>query len=98
MQIPIRLGRVAAASLMFPGHEVPAIAASEVISVFAPLLNENVMAKVLHAIVAIMYAPRFSHSYVSKLVDAGDKKNQQAEICTMLLFFLTYAIYNYSEI
>lgn len=94
MQIPIRLGRVAAASLMFPGHEVPAIAVSEVISVFAPLLNENVMAKVLYAVLAIMYAPRFSHLYVSKLVEVGDKKNQQAEICTMLLFFLTYVICN----
>lgn len=97
MQIPIRLGRVAAASLLFPGHEVPAIAASEVISVFAPLLNENVMTKVLHAIVAIMYAPRFSHSYVSLVKVGGDRKNQQAEICTMLLFFLTYTLYNYNN-
>ena len=98
MKIPIRLGRVAAASLLFPGHEVPAIAVSEVISVFVPLFKEDVMTKVLHAIVAIMYAPRFSHSYVSKLVDVGDKKKQQAEICTMLLFFLTYTLYSFNNI
>ena len=98
MKIPIRLGRVATAFLLFPGHEVPAIAASEAISVFAPLLNENIMIKVLYATLAIMYAPRFSYSYVSKLVDVGDKKNQQAEICTMLLFFFTYTLYNYNNI
>lgn len=97
MKIPIRLGRVAAASLLFPGHEVPAIAVSEVISVCLPLLNENVMVKVLHVTIAIMYAPRFSHSHISKLIDVGDKKNQQAEICTMLLFFLTYILYKYNN-
>jgi hypothetical protein len=95
MQIPIRIGRVAAATLLFPGHEVPAVAASEMISVFAPVLNKTFMKKVLHAIIVIIYAPRFSHAYVSKLSENRDTKYQQAEVCTMLLFFLTYLLNNY---
>ena len=98
MKVPIRLGRVAAAYLLFPGHEVPAIAASEVISVFSPLLNKNILENVLYSIFAIIYAPKFSYSYVSKLVEVGDKENQQAEICTMLLFFITYTLLNYKVI
>jgi hypothetical protein len=87
MQIPIRIGRVAASALLFPGHEVPAIAASEFVSLFAPVLNKNFMEKVLHAIVVTIYAPRFSHAYISKLSNNDNEKYQQAEVCTMLLFF-----------
>ena len=96
MHIPIRIGRVAAAALLFPGHEVPAIAASECISTFVPILNKTFMEKVLHAIIVVMYAPKFSHAYVFRLSESNDTKYQQAEICSMLLFFLTCIIYNYN--
>ncbi len=96
MLIPIRIGRVAAATLLFPEHEIPAIAASEMISVLAPVLNKSFMEKVLHAIVVTIYAPRFSHAYISKLSNNDNENYQQAEVCTMLLFFLTYALYNYN--
>ena len=95
MIIPIRIGRVATAALLFPGHEVPAIVTSELISVFGPLLNQKNREKIVRAIIVVMYAPRFSHTYVSKIFENHDKKYQQAELCTMLLFFFTYILYNY---
>ena len=93
MQIPIRIGRAVSASLLFATHEISAIAVSEVVSVLAPVLNPQFLERVLGAIVAMMYAPRFSHEIVSKL-SYDTKKYQQAEICTMLLFFLTFTLYH----
>ena len=94
MQIPIRIGRMMASALLFPGHEIAAISVSEITSVFAPVLNPLFIKKIASAVIVSMYAPKFSHMYIKNLSNKEDVVYQQAEICTMLLFFLTYSLYN----
>lgn len=94
MQISIRIGRMMASALLFPGHEIAAISVSEMTSVFVPVLNPLFIKKIASAVIVSMYAPNFSHMYIKNLSNKENIVYQQAEICTMLLFFLTYSLYN----
>ena len=46
MQISIRIGRMMASALLFPGHEIAAISVSEITSVFVPVLNPLFIKKI----------------------------------------------------
>ena len=96
MQIPIRVGRAIASMLLLPGHEVQAVAVSESISAIFPLFEPKFMEKVIGAIIVILYKPNFTYFYVSNKFK-NDPKYEQAEICTLLLFFLTYTLLMISE-
>tara|TARA_B100001175_G_scaffold133186_1_gene113219 strand:- start:592 stop:891 length:300 start_codon:yes stop_codon:yes gene_type:complete len=89
----VRINRIVAATLLYPQHPIQAIAASEVISVVGPFLNLKMYTKIMALTLCIMYHPNFSHFFIINY-----QKNQniyyQAEICTSLLFILTFYINN----
>jgi len=90
----IRVNRAITATLLYPQHPIQAIAASEIISVFGPFLNPDIYTHIMVLTISIMYYPNFSHFFITNY-----KKNRniyyQAEICTSLLFNLTFLITYY---
>jgi hypothetical protein len=81
----IRANRAIAASLIFPENPLPAIAASEVISVIIPLLKPDLFPRILGTIIAVMYQPYFAHYYIKKYHELNNLHNG-SEICSLLLF------------
>jgi len=84
----VRANRAISSALIFSNHPITAIATSEIISVFLPLLNSKMYVKIVAYTIAIMYNPTFAKLYLYEY-----QKNQQiyyqAEICSSLLFILT---------
>tara|TARA_B100000424_G_C22929590_1_gene494536 strand:- start:1851 stop:2141 length:291 start_codon:yes stop_codon:yes gene_type:complete len=90
--IPIvRANRAIAFSLLYPQHPLQAIATSEVISVFGPLLNPKMYTKIIALTIAIMYNPNFCSFFIQNY-QKTQNYYYQAEICSSLLFILTLAI------
>ena len=87
----IRANRAIAASLIYPSHPIQAIAISEFASVIIPILNPEMLPRIIGTMFAIMYNPTFAHYYVKKYHELNTIHNQ-AEICTLLLFVLTLGI------
>lgn len=87
----IRANRAIAASLLYPQHPLQAIAATEIISVFGPLLNPKMYTKIVALTIAMMYNPNFSHFFIQNY-QKTQNYYYQAEICTSLLFILTLAV------
>lgn len=83
----IRANRAISACLMFPEHQIHAIAASEIASVLIPLFNPNLFPKIFTTTIAIMYNPLFA-DYLIKGYHKEYNNNNQAEICFLLLFIL----------
>ena len=50
----VRTNRAIAASLLYPQHPLQAIAASEIISVFGPVLNPKLCSKIVALTIAMM--------------------------------------------
>ena len=90
----IRSSRAISACLIYPEHPVQAIAISEVISVIGPMLNPELLPKIIGTMYAIMFDPRFAYYYIKTYHDINTIYNQ-AEICTALLFIATMVTYNY---
>tara|TARA_Y100000816_G_scaffold86176_1_gene59319 strand:- start:2586 stop:2876 length:291 start_codon:yes stop_codon:yes gene_type:complete len=86
----VRANRAIAASLLYPQHPVQAIAATEIISVFGPLLNPKMYTKIIALTIAMMYNPSFSHFFIQNY-QKTQNYYYQAEICTSLLFILALA-------
>ena len=87
----IRANRAIAASLLYPSHPIQAIAISEIASVIIPVLNPEMLPRIIGTMFAIMYHPTFAHYYVKKFHELNTIHNQ-AEICTLLLFVLTLSL------
>lgn len=87
----VRTNRAIAASLLYPQHPLQAIAASEIISVFGPVLNPKLCSKIVALTIAMMYNPNFSHFFI-KNYQKTQNYYYQAEICTSLLFILTLTL------
>ena len=87
----IRANRAIVASLIYPEHPIQAIAVSEVASVLIPLLNPDLFPKILATTIAIMYNPLFANHLI-KAYHQEYTNHNQAEICCLLLFILTYTI------
>ena len=83
----IRANRAFASTLIYPQHPLQAIAISEVVSVFGPLLNKDVYSKIIGFVIAITYVPQFS-SLLLEIYNKQNKIYHQAEICCLLLFIL----------
>lgn len=90
----IRSSRAVSACLIYPEHPVQAIAISEVVSVIGPMLNPELLPKIIGTIYAMMFNPTFAHYYVKQYHEINTIHNQ-AEICTALLFIATIVAYNY---
>tara|TARA_Y100000389_G_scaffold145067_1_gene143515 strand:+ start:7464 stop:7763 length:300 start_codon:yes stop_codon:yes gene_type:complete len=96
--IPIvRVNRAIASALLYPQHPIQAIAGSEIISVFGPFLNPEMYTKIMALTLCIMYYPKYAHFFITNY-----QKNlniyYQAEICSSLLFILTFFINNLNSI
>tara|TARA_B100000945_G_C20196944_1_gene509556 strand:+ start:317 stop:613 length:297 start_codon:yes stop_codon:yes gene_type:complete len=91
----IRINRAISASLLYPQDPFKAIAASEIISVFGPLLNPKMYSKIMALTICMMCNPNFSYLFIENY-----QKNQalyyQTEICFSLLFILTFFINNFN--
>lgn len=81
----IRINRAVASTLILPDHPIQAIALSETITIFAPLLNPSFYSRTIAHIITFMYNPRFSW-YILKNYEKGDIVYNQAEICLLILF------------
>ena len=90
----IRASRSISACLIYPEHPVQAIAISEMVSVFGPLLNPDLYPIILACIMGAMYNPHFAYYYLENYHNLNTIYNQ-AEICTSLLFIATIVTYNY---
>ena len=87
----VRTNRAIAASLLYPENPVQAIAISEIISVFVPLLNTRIYTKMLGITIAMMYNPTFAEFFIENL-EKCEIIYYQGEICTSLLFILFLAV------
>tara|TARA_B100000902_G_scaffold397269_1_gene460502 strand:- start:10486 stop:10779 length:294 start_codon:yes stop_codon:yes gene_type:complete len=90
----IRSTRAISASLIYPEHPVHAIAISEIVSVIGPILNPQLLPKILGTMYAIILNPTFAYYYLQKYNDINNMHNQ-AEICTGLLFIAIMVTYYY---
>lgn len=90
----IRSSRAVSACLIYPEHPIQAIAVSEFVSVIGPMLNPQILTKVIGTIYALAFNPSFAHYYIKTYHDRNTIHNQ-AEICTTLLFIATMIAYNY---
>ena len=81
----IRINRAVASTLILPDHPVQAIALSEMITVFAPLLNPSFYSRTIVHIITFMYNPRFAW-YILKNYEKADIVYNQAEISLLILF------------
>ena len=84
----IRSGRAISGCLLFPEHPIAVITASEFISVLAPMINPDMMPKILGTIYALLFNPTFAYYYIEKYNNITRLYNQ-AEICSLLLFIVT---------
>jgi hypothetical protein len=87
----VRSNRAIAASLLYPQHPLQAIAVSEIISVFGPLLDNKMYTKIMCLTIAMMYNPKFCSFFIENY-QKTQNYYYQAEICTSLLFILTLII------
>jgi hypothetical protein len=87
----VRAGRIASACALFPGHELTAIAGSEIASVVLPLINPKTITRIVGTVMAMSYAPRYT-SFFIKNYQKQDLVYMQAEVCFMLLFILNAII------
>lgn len=87
----VRANRAIATCLLYPQHPVQAIAASEIISVFGPLLDNKMYTKIIALTIAMMYNPNFSKFFIQNY-QKTQNYYYQAEICSSLLFILTLAV------
>ena len=90
----IRSSRAVSACLICPEHPIQAIAVSEFASVIGPMLNPQILTKVIGTIYALAFNPSFAHYYIKTYHDINTIY-KQAEICTSLLFIATMVTYNY---
>lgn len=90
----IRSSRAVSACLIYPEHPIKAIAISEAISVIGPMLNPQILTKIIGTIYALSFNPSFAYYYIKTYHDINTIYNQ-AEICTSLLFIATMVTYNY---
>lgn len=90
----IRSSRAVSACLIYPEHPIQAIAISEAISVIGPMLNPQILTKIIGTIYALSFNPSFAYYYIKTYHDINTIYNQ-AEICTSLLFIATMVAYNY---
>lgn len=89
----IRSSRAVSACLIYPEHPVQAIAISETISVIGPMLNPQILTKIIGTICALSFNPSFAYYYIKTYHDINTIYNQ-AEICTTLVFIATMVINN----
>lgn len=87
----IRVNRGISSLLIYPEHPIQALAFSEVVSVIGPFLTPKMYKKIYGLILAIMYVPSFSHHLITSYNKQFIIYNQ-AEICCILLFILTFAL------
>lgn len=87
----IRVNRAISSILIAPEHPIQAIAASEIISVVAPLLNQKFYSKTIATIITMMYMPQFTNEILKTHYKRYVMYNQ-AEICCILLFIATRGI------
>ena len=87
----VRANRAIAASLLYSENPLQAIAISEIISVFGPLLNPKMYTKIVALTITMMYNPNFSHFFIQNY-QKTQNYYYEAEICTSLLFILTIVI------
>tara|TARA_Y100000768_G_scaffold388423_1_gene384268 strand:- start:2949 stop:3242 length:294 start_codon:yes stop_codon:yes gene_type:complete len=88
----IRVNRAIASTLLFPEHPIYAISASEIISVFGPFFNPNIYTNIMTLIISIMYNPNFADFFIKKYKET-QTIYYQSEICSSLLFIITYYLY-----
>ena len=90
----IRINRAIASVLICPEYPIQAIATSEISSVIIPLLNLNMHSKILSTILAMIYFPQYS-SFILDIHNRRYLIYNQAEICLLLLFLLSYSLYKF---
>ena len=88
----IRVNRAIASTLLFPEYPIHSVAASEIISVFGPFLNPNIYTNIMTLIISIMYNPNFADFFIKKYKET-QSIYYQSEICSSLLFIITYYLY-----
>ena len=81
----IRTGRAISACLTFPNNPISAIAISETISVFVPLLNNQTYNKLLGIFIAMIYNPTYANFYLKYYI-----KIEKIYHITELLFLVLY--------
>ena len=89
----IRLNRAIASCIIFPDHPIKAIAISESMSVILPLLNPKNFLNILSFLLTLSYCPDYA-GYIFEIYNKQFIKYNQAEICLLLLFILTFYIEN----
>lgn len=87
----VRAGRIASACALFPGHELTAIAGSEIASVVLPLVNPKTITRIVGTVMAMAYVPRYT-SFVVKHYQKQDLVYMQAEVCFILLLILNVIV------
>jgi hypothetical protein len=94
LQPLIRINRAISGILLFPDNPVATIATSEIISVFGPFCTPTIYNKIIAIIAGVLYCPTFAND-ILKIHYRESKIYNQAEICFILLFILTYGLNNY---
>lgn len=88
----IRINRALASTLLMPNEPIKAIAISETVTLFGPLLNPYMYKKIINMTIILMYIPNYSSNILEYYKNENLKYNQ-AEICLILLFNL-FLIFN----
>lgn len=83
----IRINRAVASTLILPNEPLKAIAVSEIISIFSPIINPFMYKKILTLTISLMYMPNYSYFILNNYKKKNLKYNQP-EICFLLLFNL----------
>lgn len=89
----IRANRALVSILIYPEHPLQAIAVSETVSIFTPLFNPIIYKKILYLTTSMLYCPTFAN-YILETHFKQYKIYNQAEICCILLFTLTFILNN----
>ena len=85
----IRINRAIASTYICPDHPLKAIAISESISLFTPLLNPKLYSKTVAHIITFLYNPGFLF-YILRNYEKSNLIYNQAEFCFLILFNLLF--------
>ena len=90
----IRTCRAISSCLLIPDNPILAITISETISTIFPLFNPKLFPKIICITMAIMYNPTFAKYYIDNYININNIY-KQTEICSLLLFIITYYLINF---
>ena len=88
----VRAGRIASTALVFPDHQIQAIAAAELGSLVLPMLHPKQIEKIMNLTIVFLYCPKYTLDYLIYYKKLNDIY-LQAEICFILLFISMYSCY-----